>query len=97
MMVSDALGYIVTRLGGGNLWLLKLAPSCIVPLQIKFLELSGTEKKKLSLFMQCPWISSLLRLLQPQGLHTANVVTGPGLVLIFYIFSFTTKFFSLNQ
>jgi hypothetical protein len=63
-------------------------PNCIVPLQIKFQELSGTEKKALHESkakdvtihgtLPCLWMS-----LQLLGLLAAIAETGPGHVFIF--------------
>jgi hypothetical protein len=58
--------------------------------QIKFLELSGTEKKACheskvkDVTMYGTSLLSLWRHLPPQGLRAAIAATGPGLVIIFY-------------
>jgi hypothetical protein len=78
------------------LWCSKLAPNCIVPLQIKFLGLSGIESLffEVTLFLSslcCDLRSAVFggtwRCLEAppktQGLCSAITAMGPGLVLIF--------------
>jgi hypothetical protein len=76
------------------LWLSKLALNCIVPLQIKFIELSGTEKKALHEFkakdvtVYGTCMPRLWRRLPPPGLRAAIAATpglGPGIVLNFIL------------
>jgi hypothetical protein len=68
-----------------------------VPLQIKFLELSETEKKTLheskakDVTLYGTSLPRLWRRLPLPGLRVAIAATGPGLVLIF-----SNKFFTLS-